>query len=378
MSNATSRFSPQRFWSIVKKEGMHVLRDPFVLLLSLVLPFLIVIILGSSIEFNLNNIATVVVDQDRSIESQRLVESFGSSNYFKIYHIASPEQIFDEIAKEKAKAAIFIPPGFAREIGSGRGGTVQMIVDGADNSSISAVLGYLGTMQVKARDRTRGFTLPVDSSPAKVVERYLFNAELNSKWFAIPGLAAVVIAIVSILLTTLTICKEWEHGSMELLMSTPVHSSELMLGKIAPYAVLSAMGFVVVYMVARILFSVPVRGSHLTLAIFTMLFIVDYLGVGLYISVTTKEQQVAVQKALIIGLLPTSMLSGFIFPVKYMPDILQWLTTIFPARWYVDAVRGVFLHGNTLWELKKQLLVLTFQGVIILGAAIGQFKRSLE
>ncbi len=376
--SAANGLSFQRFWSIVKKEHMHVMRDPFVLLLALALPFLIVIILGSSIEFNLSDIATVVVDQDNSIESQRLVESFGSSNYFRTYYISSPDGIFDELAEERAKAGIFIPPGFSKDVGSGNGGTIQMLVDGADNSSISAIMNYLGTMQVKSRDRIRGYQLEDDNAPIKIVERYLFNAELNSKWFAIPGLAAVVIAIVAILLTTLTICKEWEHGSMELLMSTPVRSSELMLGKIVPYAVLSAMGFVIVYLVARLLFGVPVRGSHLALAVFTIIFIIDYLGVGLYISVTTKEQQVAVQKALIIGLLPTSMLSGFIFPVKYMPDMLQYLTTIFPARWYVDAVRGVFLHGNTIWELKKQLIILTFQGLVILGAAITQFKRSLE
>lgn len=381
MSSVT--FSPQRFLAIIKKERMHVLRDPFVMMLALLLPFLVVILLGYSIEFNLKNISMVVVDHDHSLASQRLVESFGSSSYFLPYYRDNPQQLFDEIVEERAKVGIFIPPGFARHLELNSSEAVQVMVDGADNSSISAVINYLNTMQVKARDRIRGFDTrdlakTTSPSPVTIVERYLFNPELNSKWFAIPGLGAVVIAVVAILLTTLTICKEWEHGSMELLMSTPVSSSELMLGKIVPYAILAAMGFLVVYLTARLLFHVPVRGGHLALAVFTMLFIVDYLGVGLYISVTTKEQQLAVQKALIIGLLPTSMLSGFIFPIKYMPKVLQLFTMIFPARWYVDAVRGIFLHGNAFIELLKPLVILGIQGVAILYAAIRSFKRSLE
>ncbi len=385
-------FRFHRFWAIVKKEQMHVLRDPFVLMLAMLLPFLVVIILGSSIEFNLKNIATAVVDQDDSLDARRLVESFGSSDYFKTYYITHPEQLFNEVTTERAKVGIFIPPNFSKNLRSEAGATIQILVDGADNSSISAALGYLSSMRTKVIQRILDHQTSSSTSTSSsvssatstsapgvnIVERYLFNDELNSKWFAIPGLSAVIIALVAILLTTLTICKEWEHGSMELLMSTPVHSAELMLGKIVPYALLSAVGFSVVYLVARLLFGVPVRGSHLTLAIFTIIFIIDYLGIGLYISVTTKEQQIAIQKALTIGLLPTSMLSGFIFPIKYMPLFLQHVASLFPARWYVDAVRGVFLHGNTLLELKIPLLILMVQGVIILSAAVLNFRRSLE
>ena len=369
-------FCLNRFVSIFKKEFMHIIRDPFTMLMSMLLPFLVVVILGNCIEFNLNEISTVVVDHDKSEESRKLMETFNSSNYFKTYYLNSPIDAFTEIEKEKARALIFIPPNFGKDIKSGKLGDVQILLDGSDNSSVSAISNYLSVISLSSVSKIFGYD-KVDSY-ITIKERFLFNPELNSKWFAIPGLSAVIIAIVAILLTSLTICKEWEKGSMELLISTPVESSELILGKITPYAILAWIGFMIVYLSARLIFKVPFVGSHVVLFLGTMLFIINYLGIGLYISVTTKIQQVAVQKALITGLLPTSMLSGFVFPIEYMPDILRYLTTIFPARWYVEIARNEFLMGGTLSDLKLPFIVLTFQSIFIIIASIRSFKRKLS
>jgi ABC-2 type transport system permease protein len=357
---------------------MHIARDPFVLLLSIVLPFMVVLILGNSIEFNLREISAVVIDQDKTTSSRKIVETFSSSGYFKTYYSdESPEKAYEEIVKENAKAEIIIPPAFEKRFFTGQNPAIQILLDGADNSSVAAISSYLGVISSLAV--TRIYQKEIGQKPLLTIkERYLFNPELNSKWFAIPGLSAVIIAIVAILLTAMTICKEWEHGSMELLMSTPVRSSELMLGKIAPYAVLGSVGFIVVYLCARLLFGVPMVGSHLILFSATLLFIINYLGIGLYISVTTKVQQIAVQKALVIGMLPTSMLSGFIFPVQYMPEVLQYLTIIFPARWYVEIARNAFLQGGSFFDLYKPFLVMFVQAVIIILSSIAKFKRSLD
>lgn len=369
-------FSANRFKSVFRKECMHILRDPFTLLLSMLLPFLVVIILGNSIEFNLNKISTVVVDHDKTEESRKLIETFNSSNYFKTYYRDSPNEAFEEIICEKAKAEIVIPPKFGENIRVGKPINVQVMVDGADNSSVSAIMNYLGIISSAAVTKIIGYP-PDFVPPVNIKERYLFNPELNSKWFAIPGLSAVIIAIVAILLTALTICREWEQGSMELLMSTPIRSSELMLGKLFPYAILGSIGFMIVYICARTLFKVPVVGSHIILFSATLLFIINYLGIGLYISVTTKIQQVAVQKALIIGLLPTSLLSGFIFPIEYMPSALRCLTVLFPARWYVNIARNEFLQGSSFEDLIIPFSMLFIQSIFIISASILKFKRSL-
>lgn len=372
-------FSFNRLGSIFKKECRHIVRDPFTMLLSMLLPLLVVLVLGNCIEFNLKEISVVVVDHDKSEESRRLIESFNSSNYFKTYFEDSPDAAFSEILKEDAKAAIVIPPQFGKNTKFGREkkSSVQILLDGADNSSVGSIMNYIGTISFSAMNKIMGHETKAKKPPLTIKERYLFNPELNSRWFAIPGLAAVIIALVAILLTSLTICKEWEQGSMELLISTPVESSELIIGKISPYAILASIGFLIVYFCARVLFKVPMAGSNIILFSATLLFIMNYLGIGLFISVTTKIQQIAVQKALTIGLLPTAMLSGFIFPIEYMPTVLQYLTVIFPARWYVEISRNEFLRGGSFSDLLKPFSILLIQSILIIRASISRFKRKL-
>jgi ABC-2 type transport system permease protein len=366
-----------RFGAIFKKEVMHIMRDPFTLIFSMLLPIIVVIILGNSVEFNLKEIATVVVDHDQTSESRNLIESFWSSNYFKVRAENCPTKAFTDIVEENGKVALFIPPGFGKALHNGQSPMAQLLLDGADNSAVAAIMSYIGSISITSVSKIFDHKVKIEP-PYKIEERFLFNPELNSKWFAIPGLAAVIIAIVAILLTTLTICKEWEQGAMELLMSSPIKSIELILGKIAPYAILSSLGFFIVYIGARVFFGVPMVGSHWILFSATGLFILDYLGIGLFISVTTKSQQLAIQKALLVGLLPTSMLSGFIFPIEYMPFALRCLTTIFPARWYVEIARNAFLQGGSFGDISFNFMILFGQLFIIVTAAIAKFKRSLE
>ena len=365
-------FDARRLNAVFRKECMHILRDPFTMLLSLLLPFLIIVILGNSIEFNMKNISTIVVDHDKTEESRKLIDAFSSSNYFKIIYTNEPERALDLVVDEVARAIIFIPPSFAQNIKKGAQANVQILIDGSDNSSVGAVSNYLATIRAIACKQLKQVEL---KSPIAIKERFLFNAELNSRWFAIPGLAAVIIAIVAILLTALTICREWEQGSMELLMSTPVKSVELMLGKILPYAVLASIGFIIVFLSARFLFHVPFVGKYWILSLGTITFIMNYLGIGLYISVTTTQQDVAVQKALIIGMLPTALLSGFLFPIEYMPNIMQYMTVVFPPRWYIEIARNQFLQGGSFADLWLPFLMLILQSIVIVYGAIKKFRR---
>ncbi|MDR0581248.1 MAG: ABC transporter permease [Holosporaceae bacterium] len=363
-----------RTFVIFRKEFKHILRDPFTLLLVLFLPVTIVLILGNSMEFNLKEISTVIVDHDRTKESKKLIEALGSSQYFKTYFMENPAAAMEEIIREKAKAVVYIPPNFDNKISTGQSAEVQMIVDGADNTYSAAIFNYIGGVKSLAAKKI----LNQDANDDFFKIRFLFNPELTSAWFAVPGLSALIIALVSILLTSLTICREFESGSMELLLSTPVKTGEIIIGKILPYAFLSWIGFGIVHSAARGIFGVPFEGSWWILLSATAIFILDYLAIGLLISVVAKEQQLAVQLALGIGLIPTMLLSGFIFPIEYMPLFFRYFTMIFPARWYMEIVRDIYLKAIPFDAIVQPFLFIIFQGIILVAVSIAKFRRSIE
>ncbi len=371
-------FSYRRASAIFAKEFKHILRDPFTLIMALLLPLLIVLILGNSIEFNIRSINMAYHDADHTESSRKLVETFDSSNYFKPYTLSAPDDGFDEILAERARAVLIVPPNFEREMMSGRGGAVQVMVDGADNSSIIAVTNYLRTINTNAYFKINDIPRSAASQFLGFKSRYLFNPELNSRWFSVPGLSAVIIALVAIMLTTLTICREWERGSMEMLLSTPATTLEIIAGKVLPYAILSFIGFILVFIVARIVFGVPFVGSYLVLILGTLLFILGYLAIGLYISVSTHKQDVAIQFAMIVGLLPAVVLSGFVFPVEYMGRAYQIVSDVFPARFYIDISRDQFLKGSSIGDLWVQFAALGTIAAVVLAACLMRFKRTLE
>lgn len=371
-------FSPRRCGAIFSKELKHILRDPFTLIMALMLPLLIVLILGSSIEFNIKSIDLAVADNNQTMESRQLIEAFDSSNYFRSYGIQNPNLMFDELVSGRARAALIIPPEFTKDFYRGDGANVQIIVDGTESSSMASVANYL--MAVNKNSYFKILDIPVDfyAENPKYKIRYLFNPELNSKWFAVPGLSAVIIALVAIMLTTLTICREWERGSMEMLLSTPATRLNIIIGKVGPYAVLSIIGFVLVFLVARTVFGVPFVGSYWQLFLGTWLFILGYLAIGLLISVSTKRQEVAIQYAAIIGLLPTVILSGFVFPIEYMSSGYRFVSSVFTARFYMDITRDQFLKGSLFVDIWWLYAILALQALVILLMCVVKFKRSLE
>ncbi len=371
-------FSYHRAAAIFSKEFKHILRDPFTLIIALMLPLLIVLILGNSIEFNIRSINLAYSDADRTESSRKLIETFGSSNYFKTYPLENPDDGFNEILAERARAVLVVPPGFERDISADRTGVVQVMLDGADNSSIMAIMNYLRTINKNAYFKIND--IPRNSVAEKLTfkSRYMFNPELNSQWFSVPGLSAVIIALVAIMLTTLTICREWERGSMEMLLSTPATTLEIIVGKVLPYAILSFIGFVLVFIVARTVFGVPFVGSYTALVFGTLLFILGYLAIGLYISVSTHKQDVAIQFACIIGLLPAIVLSGFIFPIEYMGRAYQIGSSVFPARFYIDMARDQFLKGSSIGDLWLMFVAMGAIAIILLVACLKRFKRTLE
>lgn len=362
-----------RAWSIARKEVRHVLRDPFTLTLALGLPVVMVVFFGYAIDFTVKNVRVAVVDRDRTPASRELQDVFASSDYFHLVPGRGRTAV-GLLDDERTKVALFIPPKFQSDLSKGRG-QVQIVMDGADNQTTGIVSSYLVGLQKAATERLVG--QPV-VGPVRIETRFLFNPELNSRWFIVPGLSVVVLGILSILLTALTVAREWEFGSMELLLSTPVRPLEIVVGKLFPYSMLGLVSLVFVYAAARLIFGVPFLGNHLVFLAVSGVFLTAALAQGLLISVVTRQQLLAMQLANISGMLPNMLLSGFIFPIESMPAFFQKLTMALAPRWFMVVARSLFLRGTSAVELGVPILALAGINAVIVALAVRKFKTDLE
>lgn len=364
-----------RMKAIAFKEATHIRRDPFTLAMGVIMPVILVVLFGLALDLDVKNIEIGVDDRDQSFSSRRLISIFKETQSFIVAHEGHWTDLEKEIRKEQVKAILIIPQGFEKNINREDPPSVQFVVDGSDNAIVGPALSYLYGIQLKMRQELveREFKQILN-----VETRYLYNGELKSSYFVIPGLISVVLALISILLTAMTISKEWENGSMELLLSTPTTPLELILGKILPYSVIGMFAVALVYLVARIGFDIPFRGSHLLFIFSCFIFLTAYLAQGSLISVVARSQAVAMQMAMVSGFLPTFLLSGFIFSVSSMPTFFQYFTMILPARWFLQIIRTLFLKEAGLQEVLIPLGALLLINFVLVKAALTKFKRTLE
>ena len=370
----SANFQWSRALSIARKESRHIRRDSVTMAAALGLPVLLVCFFGFVIDLNVREVGLLVADGDNTRASRELTELFSSSGYFTVTRAASSAEATKALGDERAKAALIIDPEFERNIRSGRPASAQVLLDGADNAYAGTVAAYLFGIQDAAQRRMT----KAPSPKAAIRSRFLFNPELNSKWFIVPGIFVIVVGLISTLLTALTVAREWENGSMELLLSTPVRPLEIMFGKIAPYLVLCLGGISMVYGMARVVFGVPFTGSHLLFFFATALFLAATMSQGLVISVVTRQQQLAFQLAMNTGMLPIQMLSGFIFPVESMALPFQFLTAIIPARWYMTVTRSLFLRAPDFKMIAPPLAALAALSALFVAVAWRKFKTDLE
>ena len=370
----SAAFDPRRALAIARKEAHHVARDPVTLTVALALPLLWVLFFGFAIDLNVRDVGLLVADGDKTRASRELVEMFSGSGYFRVGRARSAGEAVAALGNERAKAALIIEPDFARDLDAGRPASAQVLLDGADNAYAGTTAAYLAGIQGQARRR-------LASGPpasAELRARFLFNPELDSHWFIVPGIFVIVVGLIASLLTALTVAREWENGSMELLLSTPVRPLEIIAGKIAPYLGLSLAGVAIVYVMARAVFHVPFVGSRLLFLLATGLYLAATMAQGLVISVVTRNQQLAFQAAINTGMLPIQLLSGFIFPIESMPVFFQYLTMLIPARWYMTLVRSLFLRGPDLAMVARPLAALTALAAVSVAIAWKKFKTDLE
>ena len=368
---------PRRAAAIANKEVHHIFRDPYTLGMSIGLPLMMLMLFGEAISFDVKDVKVAVLDHDNSTDSRILVSTIQGSGYFTVSPShGKPEE---DLSSERAKAVVVIPAGFQKEVGRGEVPEAQLLIDGSDNATAGVVAGYMAGVGGVAWDHIRAReSPPAHAPPINFVTQFLFNKELNSRWFMIPGLLVIIIGLLAVLMTALTVAREWENGSMEMLLTTPARPLEIILGKVAPYVGLGLLDVCMVYGAGRVIFQVPFRGSLLLLLFGSLLFLFVSLSQGLLISVATRNQQVAFQLSMMTGMLPTMLLSGFIFPVESMPLGFRVITSALPPRWFMVVSRGLFLKGAGLIELALPLGVLSFMCFFLVFLAVKRFKTDLE
>jgi ABC-2 type transport system permease protein len=369
----------RRTLAMAGKESLHVIRDPRTLYLALGMPVVLLVIFGFGVSFDMDDVPIAVVDQDRTPASRELAEALGAGGEFEV--VAMPrdgDEIDGLFRRREASAAGVLPAGMQAAWDRGERVRVQVLLDGSDGTSAANVMGTaVGAIQAESARRLAEQT-GGGAAPLSARVRLLFNPALKSAVFFVPGLIAYILYIVGVLLTALTVAREAERGNLEQLFATPVGRFEVLLGKLLPYLAIGIVQALLVLAFGMWVFDMPLRGSVLVVAGGTLLFLVGALGQGLFISSIAGSQQVATQAGALSSLLPGILLSGFVIPVENMPWILQGISSIFPARYYVTMLRGVMLKGNGLDVLWPQFVALAVFCAVALLLAAAKFKRRLS
>ncbi|HEX9021434.1 MAG TPA: ABC transporter permease [Nitrospirota bacterium] len=364
-----------RLKAVAKKELIQIRRDPLSLAMAFLMPVLLLFIFGYAITLDVNNLAAIVHDLDRSGMSRELIREFTASGYFTVVREAGdPRELDRYLDAGKARVAVSIPADFSRDLRSGKEASLQVIVDGSDSNTATIALGYVSLIADGYAARLSGGRTPSLIDPRI---RVWYNPELKSRNFIIPGLIAVIMAVIAALLTSLTIAREWERGTMEQLVATPVKNPELILGKLIPYFLIGFIDVAVSVLLAVFLFGVPFRGNLLVFIVLSSVFLFGGLGLGILISIVAKSQLVASQISMVVTFLPAFLLSGFMYAISNMPAFLQGLTRIIPARYFVSIVKGVFLKGNRLVILAGDGVFLLAFGVIVFLIANIKFRKKV-
>jgi ABC-2 type transport system permease protein len=373
----------RRIKALAKKEFILVTRDTRSLIAAIFIPLLMIFLFGYALSLDVDRIPLLIVDQDKTPTSRELIQRLGDSRYFNIVgYLNRTADIEPALNRSEALMALVIPPEYSSLVKEGGKSPVQVIFDGSDSNTASIASGYFQAvinglnMQLQAaRLKKAGFKMA--DIPLEPRIRVWFNPELKSRNFIIPGLTAIIINIICSFLTSLLISRERETGTLEQLISTPITGGELLVGKLLPFI---GVGMTVMILVAGagiLIFDVPFRGSYIDLFLATLLFLIGTLSWGLLISVVSKNQLQASQIAMLSVMLPSFLLSGFIYPIENMPIILKAITYVVPARYCVEILKGLFLEGVGLSVLWRQYLALAVYAFLILNVARRRFGRRL-
>ncbi|HYG99472.1 MAG TPA: ABC transporter permease [Terriglobales bacterium] len=375
--------SLRRISAVARKEAIHVWRDPRSLAVAIAIPILMLLLFGYALTLDVDNVPLMVWDQSGTAQSRELISHFTASRYFDLRGYAtSYREVQHAIDAGDVLIGLVVPRDFSQQIQSGRTAEIQVIADGSDANTAMLALGYA---DVAAQNYSRAVTVervkragmnpprePVDARP-----RMWFNPDMESRNYIIPGLIAVIMMVITALLTSLTVAREWERGTMEQLISTPVSGPELVTGKLLPYFVIGMLDVGIAVGMGQFLFRVPLRGSVLLLFGMAAVFLWGVLSLGILISIVTRTQVLASQLAMMITYVPSFLLSGFVYSVANMPEPIQVISYAVPARYFVALLRGIYLKGIGLEILGAQAALLGVFSVGMYVIAIAKFNKKL-
>ncbi|MFH1893653.1 MAG: ABC transporter permease [Candidatus Zixiibacteriota bacterium] len=374
----TNRLKP-----VIKKELRQISRDRRTLGILLFIPAFMLVMFGYALNFDVRDISLAVCDEDKTSSSREFIESFLHSEYFTLnYSVNDPRELDELLDNGDALVAIVVPIGFSESILAGGTSSVQVLVDGTNPTSASTAVGYATAIVQSYSNKIithslmrvgrSGVAAPIDYRP-----RIWFNPELKSAKFLIPGLIGFILMVTAVVSTSLSIVREKERGTMEQLTVSPLNPIELILGKTIPYIVISLVATVAILIVGQVLFDVTVKGSYALLLLVTLIYLTACLGLGLLISSISDSQQVAFQIAVMATMLPTFLLSGFVFPIRNMPIVVQAVTYIVPARFFMVALRAIVLKGVGISAFWDQLLYLLAFALLTIGLSSLRMRGTL-
>ena len=369
------KITSTRTIAIARKEFLHIIHDPRSLMIIIVMPIMQLILFGYALNLEIQNVDLSVIDYCRTPQSRHLIEQFDGSEFFSVsYYQGNHHEIKKLFLKRNAKAILVIDQDFSVNFKQQPVTSVQILVDAADPNTATLVKNYCNTIIANFNQRYGGQI----SQPFTVEPRVWYNPDMKSAFFFVPGLIALILVMISAMLTSLAITREKETGTMEQILVSPIKPIEIIIGKVLPYILMAFFDGFLILIMGMILFDVPFVGSYILLILLATLYIITALSLGLMISSVVETQQVAMMAAISATLLPTVMLSGFIFPIKSMPILLQYISYIVPAKYFLIIARGILIKGNTFLQLGIQTFALTLMTIILLLNTLRKFRLNLE
>ena len=373
----------RRTRAMFRKEFLHIIRDPRSLIAALAQPLMMLLLFGYALSLDVDRIPTVVYDMDGTAVSDALVKDFRGSRYFEIIEeVHNYRPIEQGMDSRRALLGVVIPKDYSKNLAAGKKTEVQFLLDGSDSNTASIAMGYAVTMiqnyaQSRREDAEMTRTGNVISLPVEPRVRVWYNTDLVSRNFIVPGLIAVILMIIAAMLTSLTVAREWENGTMEQLLSTPVRPMEIAVGKLSAYFVLGIVDMLMSIFVGMVVFHVPMKGNPILLFVSSCIFLFGALAWGIFISASNRNQLAAYQLCTLTSFLPAFLLSGFIYALQNMPVWIQFLALFVPARYFIDIVKGIFLKGIGLEILWFDELLLVGYGVAIFYFAQKKLRQKV-